>query len=92
MIANIVFGGIIPLILLVVAGYLLVVYRDERVIEFVRVAVTAAEQIYNGSGMGKEKFAYVFNWVSKKFKISEDDLKNIIESAVYELNQTKTKE
>ena len=60
MIANIIFGGIIPLILLVVAGYLLVVYRDERVIEFVRVAVTAAEQIYNGSGMGKEKFAYVF--------------------------------
>lgn len=92
MIANIIFGGVVPFILLVVAGYLLMVYRDERVVEWVRVAVNAAEQIYKGSGMGKEKFNYVAEWVSKKFKISEGDLKNIIESAVYELNQTKTKE
>lgn len=28
-------------------------------------------------------------WVQKKFKISDEDLKNIIESDVYELKQKK---
>ena len=92
MVANIILGYILPLVLLIVAGYLVKVYRNDEVVKWVKVAVKAAEQIYNGSGQGKEKFAYVSEWVSKKFKISETDLKNIIESAVYELNNTKTKE
>ena len=92
MVANIILGYILPLVLLIVAGYLVKVYRSEEVVKWVKVAVKAAEQIYNGSGQGKEKFAYVSEWISKKFKISEIDLKNIIESAVYELNNTETKE
>lgn len=86
MVTNIILGYILPLILLVVVGYLVRVYRSDEVVKWVRVAVKAAEQIYIGSGQGKEKFAYVSEWISKKFKISEEDLKNIIESAVYELN------
>lgn len=92
MVANIILGYILPLVLLIVAGYLVKVYRSEEVVKWVKVAVKAAEQIYNGSGQGKEKFAYVSEWISKKFKVSEIDLKNIIESAVYELNNTETKE
>lgn len=92
MVADIILGYILPLVLLVVAGYLVKVYRNDEVVKWVKVAVKAAEQIYNGSGQGKEKFAYVSEWISKKFKISEIDLKNIIESAVYELNNTETKE
>lgn len=92
MVVNIIFGYILPLVLLVAAGYLVKVYRNDEVVKWVKVAVKAAEQIYNGSGQGKEKFAYVSEWISKKFKVSEIDLKNIIESAVYELNNTETKE
>lgn len=90
MVVDIILGYIVPFILLVAAGYLLKVYRSAEVIKWVGVAVKAAEQIYNGSGQGKEKFAYVSEWISKKFKISEADLKNIIESAVYELNSGET--
>ena len=92
MVANIILGYILPLVLLIVAGYLIKVYRSDEVVKWVKVAVKAAEQIYNESGQGKEKFAYVSEWISKKFKVSEIDLKNIIESAVYELNNTEAKE
>lgn len=91
MVVNVVLGYIVPLMLLVVAGYLLKVYRSDEVVKWVKVAVKAAEQIYNGSGQGKEKFAYVSEWISKKFKIPEADLKNIIESAVYEINAEQNK-
>lgn len=90
MITNILLGYVLPLILLIVAGYLIKNFRDANVIKWVKIAVNAAEQIYKSSGMGKEKFAYVTEWISKKFKISEADLKNIIESAVYELNKQNT--
>lgn len=91
MIIDIILGYIVPFILLVIAGYCVRSYRSDEVVKWVGVAVRAAEQIYKESGQGKEKFAYVSEWISKKFKISEADLKNIIESAVYELNNTETK-
>lgn len=92
MVIDVILGYILPLVLLVIAGYLVKIYRSDDIVKWVKVAVKAAEQIYTESGQGKEKFAYVSEWISKKFKISETDLKNIIESAVYELNNTETKE
>ena len=83
---NFILGGVLPLILIIAAGYLLKLYRDENVIKWVKVAVKAAEQIY-ASGQGQEKFTYVAEWISEKFNISEADLKNLIESAVYEINR-----
>lgn len=83
--SNIILGAIIPLVLLIGAGYLILTYRNDTVIKWVKIAVKAAEQIYNESGKGKEKFEYVSKWISEKFKISETDLKNLIESAVFEL-------
>ena len=91
MIVNVFFGHILPVVLLVVAGYLIKNFRDENVIKWVGIAVRAAEQIYKDSGKGKEKFAYVSNWISEKFKISEADLKNLIENAVFEINKDKNK-
>lgn len=85
--SNIILGAIIPLVLLIVAGYLIKTYRDDNVIKWVKIAVKAAEQIYKASGQGKEKFEYVSKWISEKFKIPETDLKNLIESAVFELNK-----
>ena len=32
---------------------------------WVKIAVTAAEQIYRGSGRGEEKKAYVLNWLAE---------------------------
>ena len=90
MIDNIILGYILPFILLVVAGYLIKNFRDERAKKWITIAVKAAEQIFKGDGRGKEKFAYVAEWASKKFNISEADLKNIIEGAVYELNKGKS--
>lgn len=86
MIADIILGYVLPFVLLVVAGYLIKHYRDDRVVKYVGIAVKAAEQIFKEKGLGKEKLEYVKKWVSNKFKISEEDLTNLIESAVYELN------
>lgn len=91
MVVDFILGYVLPLALFIVAGYLAIVYRNDEVVKWVKIAVKAAEQIYDGSGQGKEKFAYVSEWISKKFKISETDLKNLIESAVYELNNEETK-
>ena len=85
--SSIILGAIIPFVLLIVAGYLIITFRDDKVIKWVKIAVKAAEQIYKGSGKGKEKFEYVSKWISEKFKISEAELKNLIERAVFELNK-----
>lgn len=86
MIADIIFGIILPFVLLVLAGYLIKTFRDDTVVKWVNLAVKAAEQIFE-HGMNDEKFQYVSEWISNKFQISEEDLKNLIESAVYALNQ-----
>ena len=86
MIVDIILGVVVPVVFIVAARYLIKRYNNDTLLEYVKIAVKAAEQIYSQSGMGKEKFEYVKTWISEKFKISEADLKNIIESAVYELN------
>lgn len=89
MAVNLILGYIVPFIMLVATGYLIRNFRDDKVVMWVDIAVEAAEQIYNGSGRGKEKFDYVAGWISNKFNISKSDLKNLIESAVYKLNERK---
>lgn len=91
MVVNVILGYVVPLALLVVAGYLVKTYRNDEIVKWAKIAVEAAEQIF-AHGENEEKFKYVSEWISNKFKISEEDLKNIIESAVYELNNTETKE
>lgn len=54
---------------------------------WVKIAVTAAEQIYRGSGRGEEKKAYVLNWLAEHgITVDEAKLDALIEAAVYELN------
>lgn len=85
---NLILGYILPFVLLVLAFYLIKTFRDEKIIKWVGIAVRAAEQMF-AHGENEEKFEYVFEWISKKFKISKADLKNLIESAVYEINGEK---
>ena len=54
---------------------------------WVRIAVTAAEQIYRGSGRGEEKKAYVLNWLAERgITLDTNRIDALIEAAVYELN------
>ena len=58
---------------------------------WVTVAVEAAEQLYNGSGRGAEKKAYVVDFLAKKgFKLDPDSLDALIEAAVFDLPEYLT--
>lgn len=51
-----------------------------------KIAVTAAEQIYTGSGRGEEKKAYVLNWLQEHgITVDAEKLDALIEAAVYDL-------
>ena len=55
---------------------------------WVKIAVEAAEQIYNGSGRGEEKKAYVLEWLENHGITADlDELDAVIEAAVLELNR-----
>lgn len=55
---------------------------------WVRIAVSAAEQIYVGSGRGQEKKAYVINWLAEHgVTLVETRLDAMIEAAVYDLKK-----
>lgn len=54
---------------------------------WVRVAVSAAEQLYKGSGRGDEKKTFVLDWLKKRhITVDEAKLDAMIEAAVYWLN------
>lgn len=61
--------------------------QQSEINAWVRIAVTAAEQIYKGSGRGQEKKAYVLAWLSERnIKVDEARLDALIEAAVYDMN------
>ena len=63
--------------------------QQTQINEWVRIAVAAAEQVYEGPGKGDEKKAYVLTWLSNHgISIDEDKLDAMIEAAVYELTNT----
>ena len=54
---------------------------------WVRIAVTAAEQVYKGTGRGEEKKAFVLEWLkSHGVTVDMEKLDALIESAVYDIN------
>lgn len=58
----------------------------EQIKLWVTVAVEAAEQLYNGTGRGEEKKAYVAKFLQEKgFTIDPDSLDKLIEAAVFNL-------
>ena len=63
--------------------------QREEIEAWVRIAVTAAEQIYSGAGKGKEKKKYVLDFLAEKnLKIDEESVDLMIESAVKDMNDT----
>lgn len=74
--------------------------QQKQINAWVKIAVSAAEQIYAGSGRGEEKKAYVLKWLADHgIIVDADKIDAMIEAAVYELNngfivieETTTKE
>lgn len=63
--------------------------QQKEINAWVKIAVSAAEQIYTGSGRGEEKKAYVLEWLrSHGVTVDDEKLDAMIEAAVYELSNT----
>ena len=60
--------------------------QQAELMALVRIAVTAAEQLYIGTGKGAEKKAYVLAWLAERgITVDANKLDAMIESAVYGL-------
>lgn len=58
-----------------------------QIVEWVGIAVRAAEQIYNESGMGEKKKQYVLDFLADKgFTLDPNSINAMIEAAVKNLN------
>jgi len=54
---------------------------------WIRIAVAAAEQLYEGSGRGVEKKQYVLDFLARKgFAVDIDIVTTLLEAAVQQLN------
>ena len=63
-----------------------------QIVEWVGIAVRAAEQIYNESGMGEKKKQYVLDFLaSKGFTLDPDSINSMNEDAVKDLNIEQNK-
>ena len=63
-----------------------------QIVEWVGIAVRAAEQIYNESGMGEKKKQYVLDFLEDKgFTLDPNSINAMIEAVVKELNIEQNK-
>lgn len=61
--------------------------QQNEILQWVKIAVAAAEQLFTGSGRGEEKKAYVLDWLtSHGLRVDEGKLDALIEAAVYALH------
>lgn len=77
-------------IVLVILGtaYGLPVLKFFKVLNFIKIAVEAAEQLFPESGMGAEKKNYVLKWLNDRgITYDAGIIDAMIESAVHKLNQ-----
>ena len=60
--------------------------QQRQINTWVQIAVSAAEQIYNGPGRGEGKKKYVVEWLRQHgVTVDADKLDAMIEAAVYDL-------
>lgn len=91
---TVIINAVIALIAAVVSTFLIpwiksktTAQRREELIAWVKIAVSAAEQIYIGSGRGADKKQYVLDFLSKNgFTVDTDSVNAAIEAAVKQLN------
>lgn len=90
---------VISVVAALIAYYLIPVLKEKvkdakykKLIDAVKTAVEAAEQTFKESGMGKVKkdevIKFVTSWmVEQGFIISDEQLDQLIEAAVFQLNK-----
>ena len=62
--------------------------QQTALLALVKIAVAAAEQIFDSDSMGAEKKEYVISWLeAHNVTVDAEELKAMIESAVYELKK-----
>ncbi|GIP53100.1 hypothetical protein J42TS3_21350 [Paenibacillus vini] len=60
--------------------------QRQQIAAWTRIAVAAAEQIYNGPGRGDEKKRYVLDFLAARgYTVDTDAINALIEAAVHEL-------
>lgn len=92
-----IFQAVISLIISVIATFLIPYLKrelDEKTLKnaqiWVKTAVMAAEQVFNETGMGERKKAYVAQFLQGVgLKLDFDRLDALIEASVSELNAKK---
>ena len=80
---------VISFICIAITVYVVPYLKEKNLYSAVKTAVQAAEQLYKESGMGRKKYAYVYECIKSIHDIEETELTTLIESAVYEINQGK---
>jgi hypothetical protein len=61
--------------------------QRKELLEWVKIGVAAAEQLYTGQGRGEEKKQYVLEFLkSQGFTVDEEAINAAIEAAVNQLN------
>ena len=68
--------------------------KFNKIVEYVGYAVTAAEQIFVGTGLGEQKKEFVLNFINGElnklnYSITEEELNILIESTVKSMNDAK---
>lgn len=90
--------AVLALLSALVTGFLVPWLREKTGLEqrarfdaLVKVAVTAAEQIFAGAGRGEEKKKYAINWLNERgITFDEATVDAAIEAAVYQLTHGTT--
>ena len=83
-ILSLLFELILSIIAVVASKHLIPWLKEKKLSEAAKIAVEAAEQLI-GSGKGQEKYDQASEWLGKKFNLSEEEVKKLIESAVYQM-------
>ena len=86
--------AVFALVLAVIAAFVIPYIRSKTTLSqqaeiqsLVTIAVTAAEQIFRGTGLGEKKKAYVLQWLQDHgVTVNMEKLDAMIESAVHVLN------
>lgn len=61
--------------------------EQAAILQWVKIAVAAAEQIYNGPGRGEEKKQYVLDFLAGQgFAVDDEAVNAAIEAAVAQIN------
>lgn len=82
---NLIFEFVLSIIALVVSKHLIPWLKQKKLYGAAKIAVEAAEQLIAETGAGKKKYEQAKAWLASQFKLSDEEIEKLIESAVYNM-------